>query len=183
MRGKSAASSGRPRLAIPDRVRWAAEMLDPQPSDRILEAGGGSGVSAGLICSRLETGLLVEVDRSAVATARSASRNAAYVDAGCLRLIQSALADLVWIEPPFDAFLSLDVNLFWTSDATREMETLRRVLRPGGKVLILYGAAAPGANLVRMRDIARRLADAGFADATVISDDDGIGVSEVAPGG
>jgi protein-L-isoaspartate O-methyltransferase len=182
MRETDASSKRRSSLAIPDRVRWAVEILDPQPADRILEAGGGPGVSAALICSRLQTGLLVEIDRSAVAIARCATCNAAFIADGRLLLVQSALSEMVWTESPFDAFLSIDVNLFWTSDAALELAVIRRVLRPGGKVLILYGAAAPGADTTRMQEIAQRLSNAGFPDATVISGDGGIGVAAFAPG-
>jgi protein-L-isoaspartate O-methyltransferase len=182
MRGTNASPRCRSSIVIPNRVRWAVEILDPQPADRILEAGGGPGVSAGLLCSRLKTGLLVEIDRSAVAIARCATRNTAFIADGHLRLVQSALSDVVWPEPQFDAFLSVDVNPFWTSGAAPELAVIRRVLRPGGKVLILYGAAAPGADTTRMQEIAQRLSNAGFSNATVISGDGGIGVAAFAPG-
>jgi trans-aconitate methyltransferase len=57
---------------IPPRIKWAVDLMDPQPSDSVLEIGCGPGPGAELICERLETGKLFAIDRrSPVSTAPS----------------------------------------------------------------------------------------------------------------
>ena len=128
-----------PSSSVPDRVAWAVDQLDLHPNARVLEIGGGPGAAAELICRRLDDGSLVGIDRSAVAMARSAKRNEAHVDAGRLELRQGALADLVVPDDSFDLAFCINVNLFWTGPAHRELDLLHRALRPGGSLHVLYG--------------------------------------------
>src|SRR3979490_3360537 len=67
-------------LAVPDRVRWAVDRIDPMPDSPLLEVGCGPGGAAELICPRLTTGRLTAIDRSATATARTSARNAHYIE-------------------------------------------------------------------------------------------------------
>jgi ubiquinone/menaquinone biosynthesis C-methylase UbiE len=132
-----------PPLPVPDRVVWAVDQLDLGPDARVLEIGGGPGAAAELVCRRLRHGFLLGIDRSAVAIERSTRRNQACVDAGRLELRLCALADLEVPDASFDVAFSINVNLFWTGPAQRELALLHRMLRPGGRLHVQYGPA-PG---------------------------------------
>jgi SAM-dependent methyltransferase len=131
------------RVGVPERLRSAVAALDVRPGDRVLEVGGGRGVAAGLICERLGEGRLLAIDRSETATAAAAARNAAHVDAGRAVFTALALADLGSDAGPFDKALAVNVNVFWTGPATRELDVLRRVLAPGGVLLLAYEPPSP----------------------------------------
>jgi SAM-dependent methyltransferase len=165
------------RTVVPDRVRWAVAVLDPAPSDRILEIGCGPGVAAGLMCERLRTGLLVAVDRSAVATRRTAARNAVHVTDGRLEVRTAALETLDVQAGSFDAAFSIDVNLFWTRLPTRELEILARALRPGGALHVCYGAAGPTSAERMLTPIAEALRAHGFTGVQVRAGATGSAVS------
>lgn len=167
--------------AVPDRVRWAVEVLDPRAADEIVEIGGGPGVSAALICDRLTTGRLLEVDRSAIAAARTSQRNAQHLAAGRLAVRQCSLVDLD--EPPdsFGKALTLDVNLFWVRDPARELDVLRRLLRPGGELHVLYGASSPAGAARVLDPVEAAVRRHGFADVVRRTADAGIGVSARVP--
>ncbi|WP_166518229.1 class I SAM-dependent methyltransferase [Candidatus Blastococcus massiliensis] len=169
------------RTVVPDRVRWAVELLDPAPTEEILEIGGGPGVSAALICDRLTTGRLLAVDRSAVAIERTLRRNQPHLASGRLAVCQCALDALA--EPPatFDRALALDVNLFWVRDATPELEVLRRLLRPGGRLLVLYGATSPAGAERVLGPVAAGLRGHGFVDVTTVVADAGMGATARVP--
>ena len=121
----------------------AVDLLGPQPADAVLEVGGGSGVSAALICGRLGSGRLVALDRSSVAGRRNARRNADHHAAGRLEILTGELADLDEGIGPFDRALALNVNAFWTGPADAELAALRRVLKPGGLVVLAWGGGGP----------------------------------------
>ncbi|GAA4973171.1 class I SAM-dependent methyltransferase [Kineococcus glutinatus] len=159
------------------RARWAVGVVDPRPGDRVLEVGCGPGVAAELVCGRLADGRLVALDRSPVAVRRAAARAAAHVTAGRLEVRLGELAGLD--DPPgsFDVAFCVDVNLFWVRDAGAELAVLRRVLRPGGVLHVLWGPAGPTDRGRVLGVVPVALAGAGFADVVVRDGPGGFGAS------
>ena len=172
-------SQARPRDAVPARIAWAVDLLDPQPADRLLEVGSAPGVAAALVCERLTTGHLVAVERSATGLRRIADRNAEQVASGRLVLRGCALADLDEPADSVDVAFSVNVNVFWTSSAERELSVLRHVLAPGGRLAVLYGSDVPKGTDLRARildPVARAVSTAGFTVTDVPSEPAGCGV-------
>jgi SAM-dependent methyltransferase len=170
-----------PRLAVPDRVRWAVEVLDPDPAEAILEIGCGPGVAAALVCERLDTGGLLAVDRSPVAIKRTAQRNAAHLASGRLAVRESALDALVVPPHCLDTAFAINVNLFWVRRPDRELAVLGRALRPDGILHVLYGAARPTAAERVTSTVSTALRTHGFTAVTISMEEFGIGVSARAP--
>ena len=164
-----------PERAVPDRVRYAIDLLAPKPAERVMEVGCGPGVAVAELCARVTSGSVVAVDRSATAIARTAERNSAAMTAGKLatRCVELAALDLP--AGSVDAVLAVDVNLFWTRDPAAELTVLREVLAPDGRLVIGYGADGPqdparvtGAveaalQAAGFQDVERRQAPLGFA--------------------
>lgn len=139
--------------AIPERIRWAVEHLAPQPGERVLDIGSGTGASVELLLEQLgrtdashaTRPAIVAIDRSAKAVERIRQRVAPAVADGTVDLRVSDLAGLDPAVGPVDAAIAVNVNVFWTSDAAAELDALKRVLAPGGRLLLAYGdGPAPG---------------------------------------
>jgi len=162
--------------AEPARLRWALEVLDPGPDEQLLEVGGGPGMSASLICSRLRTGTLLALDRSPVAVRRARDRNADHLAAGRLRVQHGDLADADLPAAGFDQALAVDVNLFWVRDPGPELDVLARALRPGGRLHLLYGRGPTPADRIT-RTVADQLTGHGFVEVELRDGPDGCGVS------
>jgi SAM-dependent methyltransferase len=136
-----------PSEAVPGRVRWAVEVLDPRPGERVLDVGSGTGASVELALAALGGAdaasaprpAVVAIDRSTVAVARMRQRVASAVDRGAVEVRASSIADLDPDLGPFDAAFCVNVNVFWTTDAAPELAALARVLRRGGRLLVAYG--------------------------------------------
>jgi ubiquinone/menaquinone biosynthesis C-methylase UbiE len=162
-------------------------VLDVQPGDTVLEVGGGTGVSAGLICSRLDGGRLIALDRSAKATARTVERNRDHVAEGRLEAVTGALAELTKLTGQagqagsMDRALAVNVNVFWTGSADAELEVLRRVLRPGGLVVLVWGAGGPQSASRIVAPTADGLLRHGFTSVAAIYDRHLVGVTARAP--
>ena len=163
--------------AVPARVAWALAVLAPAPDERLLEIGCGPGVAAALVCERLTTGRLLAVDRSPVAVERTARRCREHLEAGRLAVQQCALASLSAEADSIDTAFAVDVNLFWATSAAPELAVLARVLRPGGRLHVLYGAGGPTAAERLVSGTRASLEDAGFLDVTDLSGPAGAGVS------
>jgi SAM-dependent methyltransferase len=159
---------------IPDRVRWAVDVVDPRPGERLLEIGCGPGVAASLVCDRLATGHLTAVDRSAVAVGRTLRRAAGHVRAGRLTVVRAAL-DALEVTGVDKAF-SVNVNVFWTTGADRELAALHRALRPGGRLFVLYGTG-PGEGERVLASVAAAVPAAGFAAVERLRSPHGIGIA------
>jgi SAM-dependent methyltransferase len=180
-------------------VRWAVDVLDLRPHDRVLEVGGGTAASARLVLDRIPSGRLVALDRSVTASRRIAAALPREVDGGRLVVVTRALADVdadvrvdvdgdegdATLSPAsVDVAFAVDVNVFWTSDAAPELAVLRRLLVPRGRLAVCFGADGPRAEAVRPRvldPVARHVTAAGFVEVEVRAETDGVGVLARAP--
>jgi SAM-dependent methyltransferase len=161
-------------MAVPERIRWAVERLDPGPDEQLLEIGCGPGVAVALICERLAGGRIVAIDRSATAISRATRRNAEHIAAGKAVLRTMALedlrpADVLGGAERFDKVLAMNVNLFWVRSPTRELDLVKRLLRPGGALYLFYGygerpqPGKAGENAARVpEDLTGHLTESGF---------------------
>ncbi|MFS0699005.1 hypothetical protein AB6N24_03425 [Cellulomonas sp. 179-A 4D5 NHS] len=169
-------------MKVPERVRWAVGGLGLRGDERVLEVGGGPGVSAGLICAALTTGRLLAVDRSPTATRATTERNAPHVEAGRLQVLRRALADLdaadvaAALGDRADVALAVDVNVFWVDDAPVEAAVLHRVLGPGAVLHVLYGAGGPTPPDRVVPRVRAALGAAGFVDLADVVEEPGFGV-------
>ena len=77
------------------RNRWAVDLLDIQPAERVLELGCGPGVALAEIAQRVVDGVAVGVDHSPVMIRHAGRRNAAAVAAGRVQLVCAAVEDLL----------------------------------------------------------------------------------------
>jgi SAM-dependent methyltransferase len=59
------------------RNRWAVQLLDVQPADRVIELGCGPGVAIAALATRATRGLVVGVDHSQVMIRQARRRNRA----------------------------------------------------------------------------------------------------------
>ncbi|WP_225755683.1 cyclopropane-fatty-acyl-phospholipid synthase family protein [Actinotalea sp. Marseille-Q4924] len=121
---------------VPERVRVAADLVDPRPGQRVLEIGCGAGVLTDVLCRRGAT--VVAIDRSATAVEKARHRNAEHLAAGYVELHEVALADLRYDGPRFDAIVGVDVNSFWTGSAEEEVLRVTELLAPDGQVVLVH---------------------------------------------
>jgi SAM-dependent methyltransferase len=150
--------------AIPERIRLAVELVDPRPGEQILEIGCGSGVAAALVAERLESGHLTAIDRSATAVGRTRARTEAFADR--VTVAESTLAGYL-PDRTFDKVFCVNVNVFWTGPAERELEVVSRCLRPGGLFFACYETLGRRAELEGR--VTEALARAGLITRTADS--------------
>jgi protein-L-isoaspartate O-methyltransferase len=121
---------------VPERIRLALHQVDPRPGEQILEIGCGPGVAAAIVADRIgDDGHLVAIDRSATAVSRARMRTADRADR--ITFVRTDLAGFS-ADRTFDKAFCVNVNVFWTASADRELSLLRNCLRPGGTVFICY---------------------------------------------
>jgi len=147
------------------RNRWAVQLLDVQPTDRVIELGCGPGVAIAALAARAIRGLVVGVDHSQVMIRQARRRNRAAVRAGRVRLIHTPVESLSVSDGPFNAALAVNTVGMWPGPTARLRE-LARLLRPGGRIALVSQPRCPGAtaatSAAAASELAGLLADAGF---------------------
>lgn len=126
-----------------ERFRWAVEVLDPAPSDRLLEIGCGPGVAVSLICPRLSGGRIVAIDRSRPMIDRAVRRNARCVEEGRASFETVGLSDADFRGARFDTAFAINVRLF-QANARRELDVLRQALKPTGALYLFQQHPSAG---------------------------------------
>jgi len=157
-------SAGRGRTA-----QGVFEKLAPAADDAILEVGFGSGRLLAELAARVRRGFLAGVDPSERMYRHALHRNRRAVATGRLELHQAQSADLAaFPDERFDKAVAVDVIYFWTRPA-RDLAELRRVLRPGGELLL--GFRPPGRSASRVAFAPERaaalLSELGFEEVRV----------------
>jgi SAM-dependent methyltransferase len=147
------------------RNRWAVQLLDVQPTDRVIELGCGPGVAVAALADRAVRGLVVGVDHSQVMIGQAGRRNRAAVRAGRVRLVNTPVERLSSLDGRFDAALAVNTVGMW-ADPTARLREVARLLRPGGRIALVSQPRCPGAtadtSAAAARELAALLTGAGF---------------------
>ncbi|MFL6145077.1 MAG: class I SAM-dependent methyltransferase [Labedaea sp.] len=147
------------------RNRWAAQLLDVQPTDHVIELGCGPGVAVAALATRASRGLVVGVDHSQVMIRQARRRNRPAIRAGRVRLIHTPVESLSISDGPFDAALAVNTVGMWP-DPTARLRELARLLRPGGRIALVSQPRCPGAtaatSAAAATELAGQLTEAGF---------------------
>jgi ubiquinone/menaquinone biosynthesis C-methylase UbiE len=151
-----------------ERLRWAVEVLDVQPGDRVLEVGCGHGVAVALVCERLDGGRITAVDRSAKMIEQARRRNHGY--GGAARFVESSIEDADLGDETYDKAFAVHVAALERPGAA--LEAVRGRLEPDGRVYLF--SQAPGWRSESeaaefAESVVGRLCTAGFVPERVLT--------------
>lgn len=147
------------------RSRWAVQLLDVQPADRVIELGCGPGVAIAALAAQASRGLVVGVDHSQVMVGQARRRNRGAIKAGRVRLVHTPVQKLSIGDGQFDAALAVNTVGMWPDPAVR-LSDIARLLRPGGRIALVSQPRCIGATAATSAaaagELARLLTEAGF---------------------
>ncbi len=146
-------------------ARVALEQLELQPADAVLELGCGSGRLLAALAARLRSGFAAGVDPSELMVRHARIRNRHWIARGRVEVRSGQSGDLrAFPDGRFDKVLGAHVVYYWT-DPLHDLAEIRRVLRPGGVLVLGFfpaEAGGAGAGCLPIESAAPWLHDAGF---------------------
>jgi len=150
-------------LALPRGRQSARDLLDvlqPGPDDRILEVGSGPGLHALPVARALEPGgQLTAIDIQPEMLVHL-ERRAAVAGLTTIRTRRADAEGLPFSDGTFDKAYMIG-TLGEIADGDRALRELRRVLKPGGRLVI--GELLPDPDFIRRAVLHRRARTAGFS--------------------
>lgn len=154
---------------------WGLPHIQWVPEMRILDAGCGGGGTIRDLLALSENSMVDGIDYTEESITLAGQYNPEALGTR-LRLTRADVADLPFEEDTFDAATCVETIYFWPH-AVKGLEEIRRVLRPGGEILILNEASDPGTTdwsarygipvkVYRPSELADLLEEAGFSDVS-----------------
>jgi ubiquinone/menaquinone biosynthesis C-methylase UbiE len=148
-----------------ERSEWVLALLDLKPTERVLEIGFGPG--ADIQRASRHAAFVAGIDHSEVMVHQASSRNSRAIAEGRVELKLGTAGELPYPEANFDCIFAINVAQFW-KDLPKTFAELRRVLKPGGRILLAVQPRNKGASDETARQVgsglAKTLAAAGFDD-------------------
>jgi len=147
------------------------DALAPADGEHILELGFGHGRTLAAAAGRAPDARFAGIDVASTAARAAARRCRALIEAGRLDLRTGDAAELPSRDASFDAAFSVHTLYFW-SDPARALAELRRVLRPGGRLVLGFRERTDDAvarfppplyRFYSTDELTEMLANAGFA--------------------
>jgi ubiquinone/menaquinone biosynthesis C-methylase UbiE len=163
---------------------WTVSVLDPRPTDRLLEIGFGPGVAVEALAARVTAGQVAGIDFSRTMVAAARRRNAAAARAGRVDLRHGVADQLPFPDQSFDQVFGIHTVYFWPRPAAALREAWR-VLRPGGRLVLTIlprekwnpndpaaPVGTPECRAYTVSEIIDLYTEAGFVRPEVVADTD-----------
>lgn len=120
-----------------ERFLWAAKVVAVQPDEQVLEIGCGAGIFAELLASKLMTGKLTGLDRSASMLRQAGKRISSGVAANNVELVQANFPQADFPPNLFHKIVAFNVRGLW-QDAPAELAAIKQLLRLDGQYYIFH---------------------------------------------
>jgi SAM-dependent methyltransferase len=150
-------------------ARAVLELVDPAPADVVLELGCGSGRVLSMMAARLRRGFAAGIDPSGMMVRHARARNRRWIAQGRAEIAAGRSDDLArFADARFDKVYGTHVVYFWMEPA-RDLAEIRRVLRPGGRLVLGFFPSEDGTSgrtRYPVERAVRFLGRAGFTDVS-----------------
>jgi ubiquinone/menaquinone biosynthesis C-methylase UbiE len=115
---------------------WGLTHVTVGKSFTILDVGCGGGRTIQKLAAMATDGAVCGVDYAKGSVAASRAKNARAIQAGRVAIAQGTVSKLPFPDEKFDLVTAVETQYYWP-DLVSDMQEIRRVLKPGGTLLIL----------------------------------------------
>jgi SAM-dependent methyltransferase len=118
---------------------WALSHITIKPDAAILDVGCGGGRTIERLATLAPRGKVYGVDYSPTSVGTARGVNAALIAAQRVDIRQAAVSELPFSANTFDVVTAMETHYYWP-DLVHDLGEIRRVLVPGGQLLIVAEA-------------------------------------------
>lgn len=153
---------------------WGIDHLSIEPGAIVLDVGCGGGAVVWFLAIKVADGKVYGIDHAEEMVALSKRVNRQFVKAGRVEIDHGSVSRLPYPNDMFDAVTAFETIEFWPH-LNEDLQEVRRVLKPGGTLLIVNRHTPPGvenkyAEFLRFHspDAYRDpLGDAGYVEVSI----------------
>ena len=164
-------------------TQWALGHLTLASDSVVLDVGCGGGRTIQQLARLAPEGRVSGIDYSAASVAVARRTNAQAISAGRVDVRVGTVSSMPYADDSFDAVTAVETHYYWP-DLVGDLREVRRVLRPGGRVVIVaesyrgkrFGAAdvlvmrVLGSKLLTTEEHRAALEAAGFSDVAIFEE-------------
>ncbi len=135
---------------------WALSYLNIENGWRVLDVGCGGGRTVFKLCGMVGSGKVYGIDYSELCVKKSLKYNHKNVLCGKAEITQASVSDLPFPSGSFDLVTAIETYYFWL-DKLHDLVEIHRVLRSGGKLLLVFEMLKSEENPDRWKAVEERL--------------------------
>jgi ubiquinone/menaquinone biosynthesis C-methylase UbiE len=115
---------------------WGLAHVSVEKHDTILDVGCGGGKTICKLAAAAADGKVYGIDYSDESVAASKRTNARWIDMGRVEILHGSVSQLPFPSAMFDLVTAVETH-FWWPNLPGDMREIFRVLKPGGKLIVI----------------------------------------------
>jgi ubiquinone/menaquinone biosynthesis C-methylase UbiE len=124
---------------------WGLGHLSIREQDTILDVGCGGGGTVHKLAKKATNGKVYGIDFSSESVMVSRKTSKQFIQMGRVVIRQGAVSRLAFSDSMFDLVTAVNTHNYWP-DLANDMQEILRVLKPGGKLIIIGSVYKGGKN-------------------------------------
>ena len=118
---------------------WGLSYVSINKDDTILDIGCGGGKTVNTLAKAATKGKIYGIDYSEDSVIVASKINKKLIGAGRVEILHASVESLPFPDDYFDLVTAVETYYFWP-DLIKNLEEIRRVLKPGGSVILINEA-------------------------------------------
>jgi ubiquinone/menaquinone biosynthesis C-methylase UbiE len=131
-------------LSHSDLTDWGLKNVQIEKHGTILDVGCGGGRTVQKLAALAAEGKVYGVDYAKGSVAASRAKNTQLIKAGRVEITEASVSQLPFAESQFDLVTAIETQYYWP-DLIKDMREILRVLKPGGKLIVIAESYKKGA--------------------------------------
>jgi len=115
---------------------WGLQHVSIEKNFSVLDIGCGGGRTIQKLAAVATEGLVCGVDYASGSVAASRSKNARLIESGRVQISEASVSRLPFPDETFDLATAIETQYYWP-DPLNDMKEVRRVLKPGGRLVVI----------------------------------------------